>query len=46
MQVNTVPVGLSIAKSHYVGWLHVTIYGAWLQSQEIECFYLEMFNST
>jgi hypothetical protein len=26
VQVNTVHVGLSIAKSHYVGWLHVTIY--------------------
>jgi hypothetical protein len=26
MQVNTVNVELSIAKSHYVGYMHVTIF--------------------
>jgi hypothetical protein len=28
MQVNTVNVELSIAKSHYVGYMHVTNYSA------------------
>jgi hypothetical protein len=35
MQVNTVNVELSIAKSHYVGYMHVTIYKTQLQCQNL-----------
>jgi hypothetical protein len=35
MQVNTVNVELSIAKSHYVGYMHVTIYKTKLQCQNL-----------
>jgi hypothetical protein len=35
MQVNTVNVELSIAKSHYVGYMHVTYYKTYLQCQNL-----------
>jgi hypothetical protein len=35
MQVNTVNVELSIAKSYYVGYMHVTIYKTQLQCQNL-----------
>jgi hypothetical protein len=46
MQVNTVNVELSIAKSHYVGYMHVTTY---LQNiitvPKFKLFDLEKFNT-
>jgi hypothetical protein len=41
MQVNTVNVELSIAKSHYVGYTHVTIYKTLLQCQNLNYFTLK-----
>jgi DMSO reductase anchor subunit len=35
MQVNTVNVELITAKSHYVGYMHVTIYKTQLQCQNL-----------
>jgi hypothetical protein len=42
MQVNTVNVELSIARSHYVGYMHVTIYKT---VPKFKLFDLEKFNT-
>jgi hypothetical protein len=44
MQLNTVNVELSIAKSHSVGYMHVTIYKTYLVPK-FKSFDLEKFNT-
>jgi hypothetical protein len=46
MQVNTVNVELSIAKSHYVGYMHVTIYKTQLQCQNLNYLTLKSSSSS